>query len=154
VDHKSHDLCFRVFLIEAGVTTFVTHCTDFQLDLTPWVSSCPLLFSSPSFSWQCWLFLVQYSSKVLSHFPNRPALYFRIDTALELSVDSDGSLLFGTFSRCSFRFSITFYPPLSLRWLSLVEHTRDGNLSRQTLLISTPHYFGFHLSAYHESVTV
>jgi len=27
VGHKSHDPCFHVFLIEAGVMTFVTHCT-------------------------------------------------------------------------------------------------------------------------------
>jgi len=27
VDHKSHDPCFRVFLMDAGVITFVAHCT-------------------------------------------------------------------------------------------------------------------------------
>jgi len=27
VSHKSHDPCFRVFLMEAGVITFVAHCT-------------------------------------------------------------------------------------------------------------------------------
>jgi len=27
VDHKSHDPCFRVFLMEAGVMTFVARCT-------------------------------------------------------------------------------------------------------------------------------
>jgi len=27
VGHKSHDPCFHVFLMEAGVMTFVAHCT-------------------------------------------------------------------------------------------------------------------------------
>jgi len=30
VSHKSYDLCFDVFLIEATIMTFVAHCTLFR----------------------------------------------------------------------------------------------------------------------------
>jgi len=37
VGHKSHDPCFHVFLMEAGVITFVTHCT---LSANGWSYAC------------------------------------------------------------------------------------------------------------------
>jgi len=35
VGHKSHDTCFHVFLMEAGVMTFVAHCTVLYNSLMP-----------------------------------------------------------------------------------------------------------------------
>jgi len=75
VDHKSHDPCLHVFVTEAGIMTFVAHCTSQSCNY----SRCQLVFFlDVSFLWKQLLFWLQLQEKNQSSppAPHRKSLSF------------------------------------------------------------------------------